>query len=66
MAHATARDGTARLLEDLAAEALVGGRGLEHRHEYDDATRTELMREAGLEGEAEAARVFRALMQREP
>ena len=39
---------------------------LEHRHEYDDATRTELMREAGLESEAEAARVFRALMQREP
>ena len=39
---------------------------LEHRDEYDQATRTELMREAGLEDDAEVARVFRALMQREP
>ena len=39
---------------------------LEHRGEYDDPTRTELMREAGLEDEAAAARVFRALMQRDP
>ena len=39
---------------------------LEHRDAYDDATRTGLMREAGLEPEAEAARVFTALMQRDP